>query len=245
MPGEFGAAARRAPIGSATLLGWLDGDGRADAPAARDVDVARRPCRPRSGWRRVDTVPDDVIRGLVRHGALTLKEAAEREGVPGAQPRAEVADALLDSIVLTVATDATDDRVEVSLRLLSALVRMGFLARDSHLAIDVGRPLAPAGRRATARSTPSGPGSGLGVVRPRCASTPRCRAVAGPSLERPGREQTSPGGSGTASVPAVEQHRRTRRRGGRPGSPAGASRQRELAVAQLGAATGAAPAPAR
>ena len=61
---------------------------------------------PDSGWHRVETVPDDVIRGLVRAGALTLKQAAEREGVPGAQPRAEVTDALLDSIVLT----ATDSR---------------------------------------------------------------------------------------------------------------------------------------
>jgi hypothetical protein len=126
------------------LVAWLDNTAAAgsvaagfaaagSAPATHD-DAWRGSLPPETGWRRVETVPDDVARGLVRSGALTLKDAAEREGHPGAQPRAEVADSLLDSIVLTAST--ADDRVEVSLRLLSALVRMGFLARDSHLAID-------------------------------------------------------------------------------------------------------------
>jgi hypothetical protein len=85
----------------------------------------------------VDTVPDDVVRDLVRKGATALQDAAAREGTPGAQPRAEVADALLDSIVLTVTSDTTPDRAEVSLRSLSALTRMGFLAPGSHAHIDV------------------------------------------------------------------------------------------------------------
>jgi len=73
----------------------------------------------------------------VRTGALTLKEMAAREGVPGAQPRADVADVLLDTIVLTVTAD--DDpslTAEVTLRALSALTRMGFLARGSHANVD-------------------------------------------------------------------------------------------------------------
>ena len=37
-------------------------------------------------------------------------DAAEREGVPGAQPRAEVADALLDSVVLTVSNGSRRSR---------------------------------------------------------------------------------------------------------------------------------------
>ena len=90
---------------------------------------------PGAGWSRVDTVPDDVVRGLVRSGALALKEAAAREGVPTAQPRAEVADALLDSVVLTV--DGGGRHAEVTLRPLSALTRMGFLPRGSHAAVDV------------------------------------------------------------------------------------------------------------
>ena len=72
----------------------------------------------------------------MRSGALALKEAAEREGVPGAEPRAEVADALLDSVVLTVTSDGEATSAEITLRVLSALTRLGFLARDSHAVID-------------------------------------------------------------------------------------------------------------
>jgi hypothetical protein len=116
------------------FIDWLDGEPGRAAPAGHDAEWrSGRP--PQQGWRRVETIPDDVVRGLVRSGALTLKEAAEREGLPNAQPRAEVADALLDSIVLTAEQGAM--RAEVSLRMLSALVRMGFLPRDSHLAIDI------------------------------------------------------------------------------------------------------------
>jgi hypothetical protein len=114
------------------LIDWLDGGPAAPSDRSADWHDGRPPD---DGWRRVETVPDEVIRPLVRAGALTLREAADREGVPGAQPRAEVADALLDSIVLTVADGPT--QVEVSLRQISALVRMGFLARDSHLAVDI------------------------------------------------------------------------------------------------------------
>jgi hypothetical protein len=84
-----------------------------------------------------------VIRPLVRQGALALKDAAAREGVPGAQPRAEVADALLDSVVLTV-TGGPDARAgtgdataAVPLRALSALTRMAFLPRGGAAHVDV------------------------------------------------------------------------------------------------------------
>jgi len=117
------------------LLGWLDGT-RPQPPAAHD-DAWRGSVPPSAGWQRVDTVPDDVVRGLVRQGALTLKQAAEREGVPGAQPRAEVADSLLDSVVLTLTDDTGARTATVTLRSLSALARMGFLPRGSHIAVDV------------------------------------------------------------------------------------------------------------
>jgi hypothetical protein len=55
--------------------------------------------------------------------------------VPGAQPRAEVADALLDSVVLTVS--AGDRSAPVTLRTLSAVTRLGFLPRGSYIAVDV------------------------------------------------------------------------------------------------------------
>lgn len=116
------------------FLQWLDGQ-RDQMPPAVDA-MWRWPVPPTDGWQRVETVPDSAIRPLVRSGALTLKEAAEREGVPGAQPRAEVADALLDSVVLTVDSD-DGAHAEVTLRVLSALTRMGFLARDSSAHVDV------------------------------------------------------------------------------------------------------------
>ena len=121
---------------AADLLDWLDArPGRpAIDPPARDLEW-RTGLPPTSGWRRVEEVPDTDLRPLVQSGALALKEAAEREGVPGAQPRAEVADALLDSVVLT-ATDG-DVTAEITLRTVSALTRMGFLPRGGRAYIDV------------------------------------------------------------------------------------------------------------
>lgn len=123
-------------VRAAAALAWLDGG--PDTPQREDA-AWRTGLPPVSGWRRLETVPEDVIRGLVRQGALALKDAAAREGVPGAQPRAEVADALLDSVVLSVHDD--DGRTaDVTLRALSALTRMGFLPRGGHVYVDfVGR----------------------------------------------------------------------------------------------------------
>lgn len=117
------------------LLTWLE-DEDATQPTVRDAEW-RGALPPTSDWRRVDTVPDHVVRELVREGAAALQDTAAREGVPGAQPRATVADSLLDSVVLTVTSDTNADRAEVSLRSLSALTRMGFLARGSHAHIDI------------------------------------------------------------------------------------------------------------
>lgn len=122
-------------VRAADLLAWLDGE-RPMAPEPRDAEW-RASLPPASGWQRIDTVPDDVIRDLVRAGAQTLKDAAERAGVPGAQPRAEVTDVLLDSVVLTVSTAGGESATPVTLRALSALTRMGFLTRGSHVAVDI------------------------------------------------------------------------------------------------------------
>lgn len=117
------------------LLSWLDGK-RAAPPVPVDA-LWRWAVPPTAGWQRVETVPDTVIRPLVRTGALTLKELAEREGVPGAQPRQQTADALLDAVVLTATSDDGTARAEVTLRALSALVRMGFVKRGSSAHLDV------------------------------------------------------------------------------------------------------------
>ena len=146
-------------VSAVELLSWLDAE-RPDPPISRDAEW-RTGLPPRVGWQRVDTVPDEVVRGLVRSGAQALKQAAEREGVPNAQPRAEVADALLDSVVLTVEEGGRS--VQLTLRTLSALTRMGFLPRDSHIAVDVAgrwtRIAAAYGSVYAER-----PGSGLGLT---------------------------------------------------------------------------------
>jgi hypothetical protein len=124
-------------VRSADALAWLDG-ASTDPPEARDTEW-RTSLPPGAGWRRIEVVPEDVVRGLVRSGAIALEAAAQRDGVPGAQPRAEVADALLDSVVLTV-TDEEGTSADVTLRTLSALTRMGFLPRGGAVAVDtVGR----------------------------------------------------------------------------------------------------------
>lgn len=142
-PDAAASSAKDVTVAAAQTLDWLDG-ARTDAPDNQDAQW-RGGAPPRTGWRRLDTVPDQVIRGLVRSGALALKEAAAREGVPDAQPRAAVSDALLDAVVLTIgdAAEATDDVAEampgvtITLRPLSALTRMGFLPRGGSAAVDV------------------------------------------------------------------------------------------------------------
>lgn len=104
------------------LLTWYDGD-RADEPRARDVQW-RSALPPAQGWHQIDTVPDSVVRDLVRKGALAVADAGRS------------ADALLDSVVLH-ASSADHLTAEVTLRALSALTRMGFLPRGSHIVISV------------------------------------------------------------------------------------------------------------
>lgn len=119
-------------VAGGELIAWFEQD--ASEPTRRDADW-RGALPPQSGWRRLDRVPDEVIRPLIRSGALALKEAAAREGVPGAEPRAEVSDALLDSVVLTVSDD-DGNSAAIMLRTVSSLVRMGFVPRGSEVAID-------------------------------------------------------------------------------------------------------------
>jgi hypothetical protein len=110
------------------LLGWLEGT-RAGAPERRDAEWrGARP--PTGGWRRMDTVPEQVVRELVARGRQALEAAA------GSRPPRAVTNALLDTVVLTV-SGADGPEVPVTLRSLTALVRMGFLPPNSHVAMDV------------------------------------------------------------------------------------------------------------
>lgn len=108
-------------VAAGELVAWLDGG---PEPPARDAEW-RSGLPPGRDWRRLDSVPDEVIRPLVRTGALTLKGMTER-----------AADALLDSVVLTV-TNEGGGRAEVTLRAVSALTRMGFLPRGTSAHVDV------------------------------------------------------------------------------------------------------------
>jgi hypothetical protein len=147
--GAFDATAR-----AGDLLGWLEGT-LAGAPRRRDAEWrGGRP--PAGGWKRVDSVPEPVVRRLVSLGRSTLEEAS------AARPPRALTNALLDTVVLTVTgTDGPD--VPVTLRPLTALVRMGFLPQGSHLAVDVAgrwqRLAAPFGSAFTER-----PGSALRVL---------------------------------------------------------------------------------
>jgi hypothetical protein len=118
-------------VRSDDLLAWLDGTGQ--APLTHDTEW-RGGLPPDAGWRRVESVPARVVRDLVRAGALAVREAALREGAPGSHARAGVADALLDAAVITASNEGV--MVTVSLRLLSALNRMGFLPHDSRQALE-------------------------------------------------------------------------------------------------------------
>jgi hypothetical protein len=104
------------------FLRWADEGG--PEPTRRDAHwLSALP--PREGWRRIDTVPDDVIRELVRSGAALAQSADSK---PAQQ-------ALLSTIVLTVS--GAGQHVEVPLGPLSGLTRMGFLPRATAAAIDV------------------------------------------------------------------------------------------------------------
>jgi hypothetical protein len=104
------------------FLRWADEGG--PEPTRRDAHwLSALP--PRHGWRRIDTVPDDVIRELVRSGAALAQSADSK----AAQ------EALLSAIVLSVS--GAGQSIEVPLGPLSGLTRMGFLPRATAAAIDV------------------------------------------------------------------------------------------------------------
>jgi hypothetical protein len=150
-------------VRAADLLASLDD--WSSLPAARDADW-RGAIPPRTAWRRVETVPDHVVRGLVRQGARVLGAAAAAEGLPGAQPRPEIAEALLDSVVITARAERnpTGSPVEVTLGMLTAVTRMAFLPPGSHVALDVcGRWIRVAAEYGSAYL--ERPGLGLPVLR--------------------------------------------------------------------------------
>lgn len=115
-----------APGGSGIGQGGLERDavdqvgGGAEAvpwPARRDAEW-RAALPPADGWLRLDAVPADVVRSLVRAGRDALR------AVPAGAP-ASAGESLLDHESLTVS--GAGRTAVVPLRVLSALSRMGFL----------------------------------------------------------------------------------------------------------------------
>lgn len=137
-PPIIGAAA------AGPMLAWLLGHG--PPPPSLDGDW-RGALPPARGWRRLEVLPDAVIRDRVRAGALAVKELSSAAG-PDEQVRQPAIDALLDSVVLTVVGEPADSAAgavhgplgaRITLRTLSALVRMAFVPRDSSVAVDTCR----------------------------------------------------------------------------------------------------------
>ncbi|MCW2538922.1 MAG: hypothetical protein JWN95_647 [Frankiales bacterium] len=98
-------------------------DGVAE-PSRRDAHWLT-PLPPRSGWSRIEVVPDATIRDLVRTGALLARDTSTRQ----------TQQSLVSSVVLRA--ESPGGTAEVPLGALSALTRMGFLPRGSQAAVDV------------------------------------------------------------------------------------------------------------
>jgi hypothetical protein len=125
LAGSEPAASFDITVAAADFLRWADGSG--PAPAGKDAHwLSALP--PRRGWRRIEVVPDRVIRDLVRSGAELAAGATSRQSQ----------ESLLASVVLTATGDGSADPVQIRLGALTALTKMGFLPRDSQVAIDAG-----------------------------------------------------------------------------------------------------------
>jgi hypothetical protein len=110
-------------VGARALLATLQ-DPTAPPPQRRD-EAWRWPLPPSRG-RVVETIPAAEIGRLAQAASTTLREAAEH-GVGGrAVGERVLRDALLDHVPIVV-TGSDGVRVEVSQRLVQAVVRMGFV----------------------------------------------------------------------------------------------------------------------
>jgi hypothetical protein len=144
-------------VAAADLLGALERPrgrgGEVALPAGRDLEW-RAALPPLSGWQRLDEVPGDVVRSLVRAGAETLR------AVP-ASAAASAGESLLDHEALTVS--GAGRTVAVPLRVLTALARMGFLGAGAGAGAGTSTSAgAAAGAGAGGRA--GGPGADVVVV---------------------------------------------------------------------------------
>lgn len=116
-----------------TLSPTVTQDRSATAPQRRD-QAWQWPLPP-AGGRVVETLPATEIARVAAAASETLRTAAER-GVGGrAVGERVVRDALLDHVAIVV-TGADGERIDVSQRLVQAVVRMGFLGQPSRIPSD-------------------------------------------------------------------------------------------------------------
>jgi hypothetical protein len=118
-----GIAAGDATVSAAALFEEV-ARGGAVLPPRRDADW-RWPLPPVAGGRVVESVPADEVRRVAAAAAGTLRTATT-EGVGGrAVGQRALRDALLDHVPIVVSDGQSS--VDVSQRLIQAVVRMGFL----------------------------------------------------------------------------------------------------------------------
>lgn len=120
-----------ATVAAAELLTELDHKG-VRLPARRDAGW-RWPLPP-TGGRTVEMVPASQLRKLAAAAAGTLRSATSGGAGGRAVGQRVLRDALLDHVAVVVtgsASAAGSDRVEVSQRLVQAVVRMGFLGTET------------------------------------------------------------------------------------------------------------------
>ncbi len=120
-----GTAAGDATVSAAALFEEV-ARGGAVLPPRRDADW-RWPLPPAAGGRVVESVPADEVRRVAAAAAGTLRTATT-EGVGGrAVGQRALRDALLDHVPIVVSDGQSS--VDVSQRLIQAVVRMGFLGQ--------------------------------------------------------------------------------------------------------------------
>ena len=123
--GDPDDAGRDTTVRGGDLLRWLSMPDM-PFPASRD-QMWRWPLPPSSGVA-VETVPGADIWRVAQAAELTLRDAVTH-GLGGRTAGERVVrEALLDHVPIAV-TSSAGDRVDVSQRLVQALVRMNFLAR--------------------------------------------------------------------------------------------------------------------
>jgi hypothetical protein len=124
---------RDVTVRGSDLLLWLS---TPDLPFPAPRDQLWRWPLPPPGAAAVEAVRGDEIRRVAAAASMTLRDA-ETHGV-GGRPAGErvVREALLDHVPIAV-TSPSGQRVDVSQRLVQALVRMNFLDRDGEGSVTV------------------------------------------------------------------------------------------------------------